>query len=236
MALISSDSQFIGVDRAGDSQRYVLTYYDPYHEELARLFGLYTTRAEEVPYYSPQLAKLDDGTAVIQKPVLVHGENFVPGFVYPPAPVSPVDGSGNPMALSPVVPLSSFTSRFYAEFLSIAYFRQSWDLQYANLNQVFILGSSGNVNPAAGFEVVSFNDPYGGQVYAALQPICTTTPPGGAAAVARANALMTKLTNAQNDPSGKFEGKTVAEWEAAVRDAVRTLELMRSFYDIFGTL
>ena len=235
-ALISSDSQFIGVDRAGDSQRYVLPYYDTFNEELARLFGIYTTRAEEVPYYSPQLAKLDDGTAVIQKPVLVHGENFVPGFVYPPAPVSPVDGSGNPMALSPVVPLSSFTSRFYAEFLSIAYFRQSWDLQYANLNQVFILGSSGNVNPAADFEVVSFNDPYGGQVYAALQPIGTTTPPGGAAAVARANVLMTKLTNAQNDPSGKFEGKTVAEWEAAVRDSVRTLELMRSFYDIFGTL
>lgn len=235
-ALISSDSQFIGVDRAGDSQRYVLPYYDTFNEELARLFGIYTTRAEEVPYYSPQLAKLDDGTAVIQKPVLVHGENFVPGFVYPPAQVTPVDGSGNPMALAPVVPLSSFTSRFYAEFLSIAYFRQSWDLQYANLNQVFILGSAGNVEPAAGFEVVKFSDPYGGQVYAALQPTGTTTPPGGAAAIARSNALLAKLTAAQGSPGGTFEGKTVAEWEAAVRDSVRTLELMRAFYDIFGTL
>ncbi|MFZ5441493.1 MAG: zinc-dependent metalloprotease [Myxococcota bacterium] len=232
IALSTSETNFLGVDRGSDALRYSLPYYTTFNLELAPLFNNYWT--ENTSYYAPQLAKQADGTAIIQMPNFLQAQNFVPGFVYPPPPVTPVDGNGQPMVMSKVAPVSTWTARFYSQFLSMAYFTTNGQMEFANFNQVFRLGSSDNLTPAAGFQVVTFNDPFGGgYVYAAMKKIGQTNPPAGAAMVERAAAMAVKWDAART--SGQpVDGKTAAQWETEVRQATRTLEMMRGLYDIFG--
>lgn len=232
LALTTSETNFLGVDRGSDALRYSLPYYTTFNLELAPLFNNYWT--ENVPYYSPNLAKLEDGTAIVQLPNFIRAQDFVPGFVYPPAPVVPVDGSGQPMVMSKVAPVSTWSSRFYAQVWSMAFFTANFNLEFANFNQVYRLGSTDNLTPAAGFTVVSYNDPFGGgYVYSALKKNGSTTPPAGPAMVERAAAMRVKWDAAV--ASGQpVDGKTAAQWETELRGATRTLEMMRGLYDIFG--
>jgi hypothetical protein len=138
------------------------------------------------------------------------------------------------MVMSKVAPVSTWTARFYAQFLSMAYFTTNGQMEFANFNQVFRLGSSDNLTPAAGFTVVKFDDPFGGgYIYAAMKKTGQTNPPAGAAMVERATALKVKWDAAVT--SGQpVDGKTATQWETEVRQAIRTLEMMRGLYDIFG--
>lgn len=233
IALSTSETNFLGVDRGSDALRYSLPYYTTFNLEMAPLFNNYWT--ENAPYYAPSLAKQADGTAIVQMPNFIRAQDFIPGFVYPPPPAIPVDGTGTPMTMSKVAPISTWTARFYAQFLSMAYFTTNGNMEFANFNQVFRLGSSDNLQPAAGFEVVSFEDPFGGgYVYAGIKKLGSTAPPAGAAMVERAQALKVKwqAAVAANQP---VDGKTKEQWETEVRQATRTLELMRGFYSIFGS-
>ncbi len=232
IALATSETNFLGVDRGSDALRYSLPYYTTFNLEMAPLFNNYWTQNSS--YYAPQLGKQSDGTAVIQQPSFIRAQDFVPGFIYPLAPAIPVDGSGQPMVMSKVAPISTWTARFYAQFLSMAYFTTNGNMEFANFNQVFRLGSSDNLTPAAGFSVVTFNDPFGGgYVYAAMKKTGLVNPPAGAAMVERAAGLRVKweAAVAANQP---VDGKTAAQWEVEVRDATRTLEMMRGLYAIFG--
>lgn len=232
IALSTSETNFLGVDRGSDALRYSLPYYTTFKLEMAPLFNNYWT--ENASYYSPQLAKQADGTAIVMQPSFIQAQNFIPGFVYPLAPAIPVDGSGQPMVMSKVAPVSTWTARFYAQFLSMAYFTTNGQMEFANFNQVFRLGSSDNLTPAAGFQVVTFDDPFGGgYIYAAMKKTGQTNPPAGAAMVERATALKVKWDAAVT--SGQpVDGKTATQWETEVRQAIRTLEMMRGLYDIFG--
>ncbi|MFT3709885.1 MAG: zinc-dependent metalloprotease [Archangium sp.] len=232
LALTTSETNFLGVDRGSDALRYSLPYYTTFNLELAPLFNNYWT--ENTPYYSPNLAKLEDGTALVQLPNFIRAQDFVPGFVYPPPPVVPVDGSGQPMVMSKVAPVSTWSSRFYAQVWSMAFFTANFNLEFANFNQVYRLGSSDNLTPAAGFTVVNYADPFGGgYIYAAMKKTGQTTPPAGAAMVERAAAMKVKWEAAV--ASGQpVDGKSAAQWESDLRGATRTLEMMRGLYDIFG--
>ena len=96
------------------------------------------------------------------------------------------------------------------------------------------LGSGEAIDPEPGFQVVTFNDPFGGgYVYAALQRVGTTSPPAAPAMIARANAYKAKWDLAKVSP-GPVDGLTAAQWEEKVRESVRTIEMMRGLYDIFG--
>lgn len=232
LALITSETNFLGVDRGSDALRYSLPYYLTFNLELAPFFNNYWT--ENTSYYSPNLAKQTDGTAFVQLPNYIRAENFIPGFVYPPAPVTPVDGSGTPMSFAKVTPVSTWSARFYAQLFSMAYFTANFNLEFASFNQVFRLGSGDNLTPAAGFTVVTFEDPFGGgYIYAAMKKTGVAEPPAGAAMVERAALYRTQweLAVSSNQP---VDGKTATEWEAEVRQATRTLEMMRGLYDIFG--
>ncbi|MBL8919372.1 MAG: zinc-dependent metalloprotease [Myxococcaceae bacterium] len=243
LALITSETNFLGVDRGSDALRYSLPYYLTFNKELAPLFGNYFT--ETVDYYSPMLAKNADGTATIQVPTYIKANDYIFGFNYPVAPVTPVDGNGNPMPMSKVNPISTWSARFYSQLFSMAFFTQNFNLEYAEFSKVYRLGSDEALEPAAGYETVQFPDPFsGGYIYAALRKIGDPAPTTGAAIVTRAIAQKVNWDKAKNlnqriDPQGNTctTGSncfTASEWEARVRETVRNMEIMRGLYNIFG--
>jgi hypothetical protein len=232
LAITTSETNFLGVDRGSDALRYSLPYYTTFNLELAPLFNNFWT--ENTSYYAPKVGKLTDGTGFVELPVFIRAENYVQGFVYPVAPATPVDDTGNTMSMAPVTPVSPWSARFYAQVWSMAFFTANFNLEFANFNQVFRLGSSDNLTPSAGFTVVTFADPFGGgYTYAALKKDGALTPTAGAAMVERAADFRTKWDLARSSGQS-VDGFTATQWEAKVRDAARTLEMMRGLYDIFG--
>ncbi len=232
IALSTSETNFLGVDRGSDALRYSLPYYTTFNHEMSSLFNSYWTG--DTASYGPSLAKQADGTALVQLPNFIRAQDFVPGFVYPPAPVVPVDGGGQPMVMSKVAPVSTWSARFYAQVLSMAYFTANGNMEFANFNQVFRLGAGDNLTPADGFSIVTYNDPFGGgHIYAAMKKTGSTTPPAGAAMVERAAEFRAKweLATSSNQP---VDGKTAAEWDAEVRGATRSLDMMTALYGVFG--
>jgi len=232
LALITSETNFLGVDRGSDALRYSLPYYTTFNRELAPLFGSYFTESTE--NYAPMLAKNADGTATVQLPTFIKANDYIFGFNYPTAPVTPVDGNGNPMPMSKVLPVSTWSARFYSQVWSMAFFTQNFNLEYAEFSKVYRLGSGEALTPAAGYETVEFNDPFGGgYVYAALRKLNDPLPTTGASIVLRAQAQQAKWTQAKN-LNQPVDGLTAAEWESKVRETVRTMEIMRGLYNIFG--
>lgn len=232
LALITSETNFLGVDRGSDALRYSLPYYLTFNKELAGVFNAYWT--QNVPYYSAYIAKQPDGTGFVQQPIYLRAEEYVPGFVYPPVPPSPVDNNGNPMLLKKVAPVTTWSARFYAQLFSMAFFTSNFNMEFANFNNVYRLGAGDNLTPADGFEVVRFDDPFGGgYVYAALQKIGETNPPAAPYMVKQATTYAQKWSQAQS--SGQpVDGLNAAQWEEKVRDSTRTMEMMRGMFDIFG--
>jgi hypothetical protein len=232
LALITSETNFLGVDRGSDALRYSLPYYTTFNKELAGLFNAYWT--ENTPYFSGSVAKQADGTGYVMAPTYLRAEEYVPGFVYPPYPVTPIDGSGNPMVLKPVKPRVAWSARFYSELFSMAFFTANFNMEYANFNNVYRLGANDNLTPADGFEVVRFDDPFGGgYVYAAMQKLGDPNPPAAPFMVRRASEWGQKWAQAKAS-GARVDGLTAAQWEEKVRESIRTMEMMRGMYDIFG--
>ena len=116
----------------------------------------------------------------------------------------------------------------------MAFFTANFNLEFANFNQIFRLGSGDALTPAAGFSVVTFQDPFGGGYsYAAMKKTGQLVPTAGVEMVERAALQKTKYDAAvaSNQP---VDGKTAAQWETELRGSARTLEMMRGLYDIFG--
>jgi hypothetical protein len=232
LALITSETNFLGVDRGSDALRYSLPYYTTFNKELAPLFGSYFTETPE--NYAAMLAKNSDGTASVQLPTFIKANDYIFGFNYPLAPINPVDGNGNPMPMSRVLPVSTWSARFYSQVWSMAFFTQNYNLEYAEFSKVYRLGSGEALTPAPGYESVQFNDPFGGgYIYAALRKVGDPLPSTGASIVLRAQTQQAKWTQAKN-LNQPVDGLTASEWEAKVRETVRTMEIMRGLYNIFG--
>ncbi|MDX2015781.1 MAG: zinc-dependent metalloprotease, partial [Myxococcaceae bacterium] len=232
LALITSETNFLGVDRGSDALRYSLPYYLTFNLELAPLFGNYFTQNPD--YYAPMLAKNADGTATVQLPTFIKANDYIFGFNYPIAPPAPVDGSGNPMPMSKVLPISTWSARFYSLVWSMAFFTQNYNLEYAEFTKVYRLGSDEALDPAPGYDVVQFSDPFGGgYVYAALRKLNDPKITTGASVILRAQNEKAKWDQARN-LNQRVDGLTAAEWEARVRETVRNMEIMRGLYNIFG--
>lgn len=239
-ALTTSETNFLGVDRGSDALRYSLPYYLTFNKELAPLFGSVWT--DDRSYYASSLIPNGDGTATILPPVFVRGENYITGFDYPPQPVAPVDNSGQQMRLERVQATPTWTTKFYTEFWGMAFFTDNFNQEFATFNQVYRLGSGESVSPAAGFEVVSVDDPLGGgYTYAALRKVGDTNPPAAPRMVVGLQATIAKYEASLGadhvigtSDDQVIDGKSAAEWAGAVRDGIRSLELMRGFYGIFG--
>lgn len=251
LALTTSETNFLGVDRGSDALKYSLPYYTTFNRELAPLFSAYWAETPEV--FAPMLGKNPDGTGSVVLPTFLRSDTYVYGFNYPPAATPPVDANGAPMVMSKVLPTPTWSSRFYAQLWGMAFFTTNFNLEYAEYSKVYRLGSSEALTPAAGFDVIKFDDPFGGgYIYAALQKQGDTSNPAGPVMVSRAAAQTDKWKQACRLDKGlppnatvdlpcrggtgtnKVDGKSTAQWESDVRESVRSLEMMRGLYDIFG--
>ena len=90
---------------------------------------------------------------------------------------------------------------------------------------------------APGWAAETFTDPFGGGYsYAALRP--DPAPPEAQLAMAPAMIIEAKGLAAkwqQARSTGQpVDGLTAAQWEAKVRESIRSLEVMRGLYGVFG--
>jgi len=250
-ALTTSQTNFLGVDRGSDALRYSLPYYLTFDKELAPMFGSVWT--EDRPAYASSLVKLGDGTARVLPRTFIRGENYIDNFDYPPPAQLPVDNNGNTMPMEKVEPTTTWGTRFYAEILSMAYFTDNFNQEYAMFNQIYRLGSGEALTPAQDFTVISVDDPFGGgYVYAALR---RAFDPNGVSAPGSKAAAVKMVERTRNDSTKWNDAKGVNKedptddvlinderniprdskyWEGRVREDVRNLEMMRGLYSIFG--
>ncbi|MBI3184011.1 MAG: zinc-dependent metalloprotease [Myxococcales bacterium] len=225
-ALTSSETNFLGVDRGADALRYSLPYYMTFNRELADTFS--SVWIDDRPRYAAGLLKTGNGLATVVPPNFVRGEDYIANFNYPPRTPTPVDTTGNPLPLEKVEASPTWSTRFYSEVWGMAYFTENFNQEFASYNQVFRLGSGEQLTPAAGYEVEQFADPFGGYIYAALKQTGATKVTAAPQLIINARNYKTKWDQATT-PSEK------ALWEAKTREAVRSLEIMRGLYNIFGT-
>ena len=231
-ALTTSETNFLGVDRGADALRYSLPYYITFNKELAPLFGAMWTESRGA--YAGGLKPNTDGTASIVPPTFLRAENFIYGFQYPPAPITPVSGSATPLEKVEATP--TWSTRFYSQVWGMMYFTENFNQEFAMFNQVYRLGSGEGLTPADTHSVVSFADPFGGgYTYAALKRNSDPNIPASILMLNNANTWKAAWDQAKLLPAGqRYQGLTAAEWEGKVREAVRNLEMMRGLYDIFS--
>jgi len=121
LALTTSETNFLGVDRGSDALRYSLPYYTTFNLELAPLFNNYWT--QNVPYYSPQMAKQSDGTAIIQLPPSSGRRTSSPLRV-PGGTGGACRRHGHADGDVEGRPVSTWSARFYAQVWSMPSSRQ----------------------------------------------------------------------------------------------------------------
>jgi len=223
-AISASETNFLGVDRGGDRYKYSLPYYMTFPKQLTHVFNaMWSQRPDKIAANLVKDDATDRNLARVVPANYLSGEDLIHGFAYPAAPTS-----GSVAPLEKVEAVTPWSTRFYAEMYSMAFFTDGLKFDYANQNQVFRLGSGEEVTPAAGYEVVSFADPFGGGFsYAALRKVGDVNPPVGAALILTANEYRTQW-NAATTPADK------ALWEGKMRDATRSLEIMRGMFKIFA--
>ncbi len=232
LALITSQTNFLGVDRGSDALRYSLPYYSTFNRELAPAFTAFWM--EDFRGVSASLAKLPDGTATVRLPTFINAKDYVAGFTWPLTAGALTDEQGHALTTEPVTPATTWSARFYAQLWGMASFTQNFNLEFASFNQVFRLGSGENLSPSPGFDVVTFDDPLGGATYAALKSQTATSVAAAPAMILRGTEWKAKYAQAKatNMP---VDGLTAAQWEGKLRDTVRSLEIMRGLYRVFGT-
>ncbi len=206
-----------------------------FNRELATTFTDIWT--ENRSAYGHGLVKTGNGLATVVPRTFIRGEDYIDGFKYPPQPVTPVDGNGNPLPVERVEPTPTWSTRFYAEVYAMAYFTENFNQEYASYNQVFRLGSGESITPSNNYVVEALADPFGGGYqYAALRPTAVTDPakmPAAPRMVVQARTYKSKWDQAKAT-NARVDGLTASEWEAKTREAVRSLEIMRGLYNIFG--
>ena len=165
--LSDAETNFLGVDRGADALRYSLPYYITFNIELADVtMGVWS---QDISRYSGNLVKTGNGEATVMPANYLHAENYLRDFVVPAAGdrsgrwhgQRDAGGDGRAVAhLGHAVLHRDFRHRVLHR-----------ELQHRvpTFNQVFRLGSGEAMTPAAGYEVVTFNDP----LAARLTPRCT---------------------------------------------------------------
>ncbi len=231
VSITQSETNFLGVDKGSDALKYSLPYFITFPRELTRVFsGVWT---QDNLKNAGSLVKNGDGTARITLPTLARAQDYITGFEYPPPAPTPVDGNGTALPVEKVEPTPPWTTRFYSELYGMAYFTENFNQDFASQNQVFRLGSGESVTPAAGYTVLQFNDPFGGgYTYAALKSSTATELPASVTLVQAGITAQQKWEQAKT--AGPVDGLTATEWEAKTREVVRSLEMMRGLYGVFG--
>lgn len=221
IAITQSETNFLGVDRGSDALRYSLPYFITFPNEISKAYSAIFTG--DLSKVSGTIVPTGNGLATVTPPTFIRGQDYISGFVYPV-------GSGTPTAGdNQVYPSPTWSGKFYAELYGMAYFTENFNQDFANQNHVFRLGTQENLTPVSGFEVVEFNDPFGGGYkYAALK----TQDTAAYVPAAPAMILQAQAQKATWDAASTADAKAKAEQD--LRETVRKLEIMRGLYGIFS--
>ena len=180
----------------------------------------------------------------------LRADRYILGFNYPPPAQTPVDNTGNALPMDRVESRPTWGTRFYTQVLGMAYFTENFNQEFGSFNQIYKLGSGEALQPTDNYTAVNFPDSspastqlatllpdlVGGYVYSGLKqnsgPVYVGTP-AAVMLIDRANTQTAKFVQAKTN-NMRVDGQTAAEWEANLRETVRSLEIMRGLYDIFG--
>ena len=212
LALSQSSATVRGANVDSDFSSYLIPYYLVFDQEMTRVYN--GIIAEEPRAFAPRFTGGSGNQSVVQRPAYDWLD------IYP-------EGS-NFLDLDPVVvPEINFTNRFYALLFGMSSFTSSYSLNFPDDHRIFRLGSGETLQAAPGFDVVSFNDPTTGIIYAALQ---SQTAPAGAATkmIQEANQLVADQVACGGDEDCERSlGYDIA-------NAVEWMNIERGMYDIFG--
>ncbi len=196
--------------------------------------------------------------------VYVNGSDIFANFNYPPQQPGRCTGNARPPTCftagqnpAPANIQLTYTSRIYSLFLGMALFRVNYDLDYSKVNQVYRLGGSEDFTLAPGYEMVEVPDVTTGARYVAVRPVCapnTNCPETAATSLVRhAQDILLMVQDPGRCPIPDYlviqgYGCLAAEqannpriledrrryWTEIFRDAIRDLDLSRSFYGAYG--
>lgn len=196
--------------------------------------------------------------------VYVNGSDIFANFNYPPQQPGRCTGNNRPPTCftagqnpAPANIQLTWTSRIYSLFLGMALFRTNFDLDYAKTNQVYRVGGNEQFTVAPGYEMVEVPDVTTGARYVAVRPACAvgqTCPDTAATSLIRhTQDILLMVQEPGRCPIPDYltvqgYGCLAAEqannpriiedrrrfWTEIFRDAVRDLDMARSFYGAYG--
>src|SRR5690606_7382989 len=119
--------------------------------------------------------------------------------------------------------------QLYSALYGMAFFTTNYSLDFPDQLKVFRLGSGEVLEPAAGFEVISFDDPIRGHRYATLHETGSTYKTGGVLLIEEGQRWADAMLNATDD-------EAYGEAYYYLNDVIERANLVRSLYEYFGTV
>ena len=222
-ALTDSDAMRLGVDVSADTLALSIPWYLFFEDELTQIMnGIYL---KDPSMFGP---RVQDGK-VTRRPFTLLSVEDDQGNVVAFDPETGAEVSAQPQG-SPLNMDTTFNQEFYAIMYGMAFFTANFSLNYPDQWKVFRLGAGEQVSPAAGFEIVRYDDPVTGFSYGALRDTTGRAPKSG--------ALM--LIEQANDWRQRFEQAATEEAQSEaffkLQELVERMNIARSLYDVLGTV
>lgn len=183
LVAIEPIARTVAVDTAADREAYLVPFYLLFERELTDLFN--GSIHEEYRRFQPRL-KSDGSIGYPPAFTLDAGVPIDPGTGIPADQFN----GGNPLRIN-----MNLTQQRLAALYGVAFFNELYTQHYVDQARVFKLGhgESVEVDPAGGYEVISFTDPETGMAYGTIAPVGGSTNPGlGETLVRRGQELATQ--------------------------------------------
>ncbi len=173
-ALSEATARVAGVDTQADFQSFHIPYYIVWNEQIDRLYGgifafnsppTQRVMGEDLP---GELSPGDVERARTFAPRLIDGE-IVHRPLFDMLNSTSFDDDIDPYPDDPiVVPYQTSSQRLYALIYGMFGFTSLLDLDFAEQHRIFRLGTGREIQPAEGWELITFSNPFSGVQYGAL--------------------------------------------------------------------
>ena len=222
-ALTESTGVFVGVETGTDFTRFLVPYYLVFDQELTRFFeGIVTG---DYATFGPRVV---DGKMVTPPGVVLELND---GRKLDPATGQEVSSLYS--AKGEVVDLEAwFTMKFYAALYGMSEFRSTYSLRFNDRLQVFRVGAGEEVTPGPGKQLLTCNDPIGGQVYGTIYDPATADADQGSNV--KTIKECQKWAEAYKNATPDSTPQRMALYK--LNDTVEWLNVMRALYGALGTV
>ncbi len=254
-AAVDPSVEFLGADVTADRNRYAVPYYLVFKDEFGSSFANTWSEGDSMLptlYFQTDAGGNVTSSATLVAPSLIRGSNFVQNFDYPRTvernALKP-EQKGFEAELD-----TTWTAKFLSLYWGMALFSVNYDLDYAKQNFVYRVGAAEQVQLAPGYEAVEVADIVQGARYVAIQPVGSTVDSPAVQKIKKAQAYQQIASNPAMCPVPEYLERNayagcmnpqdaanpakVAErkawYEKSLQNALRDLDIMRGFYDIFG--